>query len=290
MPFATSVKQDTQNARGNLTCIAAGQEGKLFFMKTLYTYSVVALIAVASLIPTVTFGRGADSPRESIIVSESLGILSVGAAFDKQDRELISDMGSFTRETETHSYYAFLSLDVLPWVTVTGGAGQSEAKQGKTDSYDDPDSLWMLGVVVNFWEHQIVRPTYLASRLSIQGAYSHWDHNAEMGGGEMQWTEDRASLVAVAEFFVDHAVEEVDDPPYSAKFSLGPLVSSIDGDVPGTAGWFDYTGADEVDFEEEENVGILVGVDIQLASNFSIGWEGRMFEHLSQSVTAALHF
>ncbi|MDP6522954.1 MAG: hypothetical protein QGI24_01855 [Kiritimatiellia bacterium] len=259
-------------------------------MKTLFTYTAVVLITVVSLLPTVTFGRGADSPRDSIIVSENLGLLSVGAAFDKQDREMISDMGAVTRETESHSYYAFLSLDVLPWVTITGGAGQTEAKEGKTIGYEDPDSLWMFGLVVNIWEQDIIRPPYLASRLSIQAAYSRWDHDAEMGGGEMQWTEDRVSLAAVAEFFVDHEAEELDEPPYSAKFSLGPVVSSIDGDVPGTASWFDYTGTGEVDFEEEEDVGILIGVDIQLADNFSIGWEGRMFEHLSQSVTAALHF
>jgi len=259
-------------------------------MKTLYISTIVVLIAAISCIPSVTLGRGADAPRESIVASENLGLLSVGVAFDKQDRELISDMGSMLRETESHSLYAFLSLDVLPWVTITGGGGQTEVKQDKTESYDDPDSLWMLGLVVNFWEHKIVRPSYLASRLRLQGAYSRWEHNAEMGGGEMQWTEDRASLTAVAEFFVDHAIEDADNPPYSAKFSVGPVLSRIDGDVPGTASWFDYTGTGDLDFEEEEDVGILFGLDIQIAENFSIGWEGRMFEHLSQSVTAALHF
>ena len=102
-------------------------------------------------------GRGADAPRDSLIATENLGLLSIGAAFDKQDRELMSDIGEITRETESHSYYGFLSLDVLSWITITGGAGQTEVKQGKVDTYDDPDSLWMWGVVFNIWEQEIIR-------------------------------------------------------------------------------------------------------------------------------------
>jgi hypothetical protein len=250
-------------------------------MKSTLMFSVGALVVVAAVMTTNTaHGRGAaDSPPGALVTTENLGRLAAGAAFDLQNREMSDKRGGvFT--AETRSYYATLSVDLLHWLTVSAGGGQSEVKPAKSSGYGDGEGMWTAGVEANIWEHEVKLPTFMAHILRVQGAYRHFDHEADLGGETLAWTEDTTSLTLNFEFFTHPAIDSSPALPYSAVFSAGPASSIVDGDAgPGN------------DFEQNDEFGMVFGLDLKLAPNVSLGWQGRAFSgDLSHTATAVFHF
>jgi hypothetical protein len=258
-------------------------------MKTM-TASLVVVLACVLLVPASLQASSAGDPAASLTSAENLSRLSVGVGWDADQRPVTTGSAAPDGRLESNSLYGWAGLDLCAWMTIKGGYGVTEAKEMPYGDYGDSENMWVLGVVANLWEHKITQPSYAASVLRLRASYMHWDHEAGVGDGLMSWEEDRLSLVFAAEFIVQHALDNAENMPFSTVFTIGPTLSRIDGDSSSSAS-IAVPGDGDVSFEETEDVGLLIGIDLKLAPNLSVGWEGRLIDgDMSHTVAAAFHF
>jgi len=250
--------------------------------------TVVLVFGLCILVPPLQ-GAGADSPRDSFWHARSLDRLSVGGAYEKQERDLEDEFG-LTGALEARHVYAFLSLDVFSWLTVNGGVGQTEVKPQKLMTYADEDEMWMVGVRLNLWEYDIVDPSFLASVCRLQAAASHWEHDGDAWGGNLEWEEQRAALLFQAESYVLDFGKDPGTYPYSVIFSIGPVYSEIEMETDIPPPWTASIPSPKVDLEEEDSLGLLGSIDVNIAHNFSVGWEVRVYDQATHAVNVAFHF
>ena len=256
-------------------------------MKTLTTLTVGALVACLCASYAVAQGSGADSPRKAVIRPPSLDLLAVGVSTEWETRTLESSPGA-GMDLETRSTFARLYLDILPFATVNAGGGLSQVNED-IGGYGDAEFMWTAGGTVSIFEHDVSEPPFAACRLRLQAFASYWEK--ESGGGDSvmayEWEETRAGATVSAEFFSEPFGAKVNAFPYSAVFSFGPVFSDVDMDVISPSGRVTQT------LSEKEDVGLLVGIDVKLARNVSVAWEGRIYEGNeddSHLLTAILHF
>ena len=202
-------------------------------MKTHHIITAVVLVFGLCILVSPSQGAGADSPRDSFLHARNLDRLSVGAAYEKQKRDLADEFGQTGALVARHAY-AYLSLDVFSWLTINGGVGQTELKPQKLMTYGDEDEMWMAGVRLNLWEHDVVDPSFLVCVCRLQAAASYWEHAGDAWGGNLEWEERRAALLFQAESYVLDFGKDTGTYPYSVIFSIGPVYSEIDleTDVP----------------------------------------------------------
>ena len=256
-------------------------------MKTQRILTTAAALAGAWVATTsVSHARGADAPREAMVTANNLSRLRVGGGAERLARELQGTDGSGAATVDARNYFGYAGLDLLRWLTVFGGGGQVEAKVGGAEaSYGDSDTSWMVGGTATLLAHPITEPGYLAGTLRIDAQYLHWDFEAGMGDGTLQWTEDRVAVIASVEFPVFHAIDDSENVPYSSVLSIGPVYSAIDGDAPGGR------SGGRTELEEVDTMGLLAGFDMKFAANWSAGWQGRWIgDEVSHTFTAAFHF
>ena len=199
---------------------------------------------------------------------------------------MLTDISGDTYELEAQHMYGFAAIDILPWLTINGAAGISEIKPAPLEGYGDDDSLWMAGVTASLWEHVVEDPSFLACLCRLQLSHQHWERGAEFGGTDIDWEEDRTSLTLRTEFFVDTEDQRLSPYPYSVVFIVGPVYSEVDMTVP-QGGRFPLNGAKVT---EDRDLGVLLGVDLLVASNFSVGWEGRIYKEATHSINLVFHF
>jgi hypothetical protein len=248
--------------------------------------ATVAALAGAALVSTsTTFAGGADAPRDTVVTADNLSRLVIGGGAERLKREIDLTDGSGSDVLDARNYFGYAGIDLLHWLTLMGGGGQVEAKSGAGNDYGDADTSWMAGAAVGLLAHPIRTPEYLAGTLRIDAQYAHWSYEADMAMDTVEWTEDRAALIASMEFPVEHAFADSDSIPFSTVLSVGPVYSVIDGEMPGAR------PGSRVDFEETDSMGLLCGLDIKFASNWSAGWQGRWLgEDVSHTFSAAFHF
>ncbi len=259
-------------------------------MKTPVLVIAAAVVACSWVLTTTTAcGAGADAPRGALAKAENLGRLFVGGAVEQQSREIQPPGGSTLSTLKARGYFCYAGVDLSSFWTIMGGAGNVEVKAAQGTGYGDADTCWFAGTQIALLEHRIAAPAYFEGTVRIDARYAHWDFSADLRGDTVQWTEDRAALVCSGEFPVRHAVEDPDAVPYSSVLSIGPVYSIVDGDVTGGKPWAGgHAGAG---FEEADEFGLLLGIDIKFAANWSAGWEGRRYgDEYTHTVTAVFHF
>ena len=258
-------------------------------MKTTMSISLAGFACILFALTCQGAGRGASSPDTSWARSEGLPRLSIEAAFEKEERDLRFEGVPESVVFKMRDAYVLAGLDLAPFLTIQGGGGGTEVEPGAdAGGYGDSDSLWTVGATLNVWETPVETPPYLAHVLRLQATYSYWDYEAEVWGYDMSWNETRAAVLFSAEFFRDDP-EPVYAAPVSAVLSFGPVYSALDGDLNVPAEFFPGSGG-VLDFEEDEDIGFLVGFDINLAPNLSLGYEARIFDETAHTIRGAFHF
>lgn len=261
--------------------------GSIRGMKTYFMLAVVLAVNCCLLV-SPSAGAGADSPRDSMVHADSLDRISVGVAYEKQKRD-VEDTFGHTGLLESRHLYGFLAVDIFPWLTVRGGGGQTEVKPGKLMDYGDEGDLWMAGVRLNLWQHDVTAPAYLACRCRVQASGSYWEHDTDFYGEDLEWDEKRVALLFQAESFVESYGRGMRVYPYSVIFSAGPVYSEVDVDMDAVPAWAVPTSG-RLELEEDDSLGILASVDVNFAYNFSMGWQTRFFDEWTHGVNLAFHF
>lgn len=259
-------------------------------MKTItLRVAVVSALLLLTASERAAIGRGADWPTRSLTSAEDIGFLSVGLEFEEKKRDVHDDTHS-NAILRSRAVYALLSCDLWSWLTLTGGAGQIEAKPHKYHDYEDSGLLWTAGARTVLWDHYVMDPHFLAHRLRLDAEITYWEYESEYFGYDLEWEEIRATLIFSAEVYVEDRGMNRDVYPYSVVFSAGAVYSELEGEAGIPLSGFASAGGDTVDFEGAEDVGGLLGVDIYISHNWSISGQARLFKNTTLTVGSAFHF
>jgi hypothetical protein len=254
-------------------------------MNTCTRLCLVGVLAASLCTAGSAMAGGADGPWSSLVTENDLGYLSVGASWEKSKRKMQGQPYG-TQTLESRDLYATLSVHLAPWITLFGGAGQTEVKPAPQLAYLDSEPMWLGGARLNLIEHDILRPAFLAGIFRIQLLGMIVEHEGEFNGQDVEWTEYRYSAMARMEVFPEQWETDREQIPFSVDFFAGPVMSDIDGDYLPRG---DGLPANDT-FAEDDDIGFLLGFDINVARRFSVGYEARVFEHGAHNINAAFHF
>lgn len=235
--------------------------------------------------------QGALWPQESLVETEDMGFVSVATGFEYVNRAVdLREVGP--RRLVSRSGYGLVSLDLVRWLTVWGGAGATEARRFDWHLDGDEDFLWLAGIRASLWEFPVTSPAFLASRVRLQVNVAYLQHQAELHPGSMEWAETRTALLIGAERLAENWRRLADPAPYSLSLYSGPVWSVIDGT------WSHERDAHRGEpvsetFEEHQALGVVGGLTLFITRRFSAGAEARWMrggDRPSFTAEVALHF
>ena len=253
-------------------------------MNTYARVCTVGLVVALCMMAVSAEAGGADSPRSCLVNAEDLSFLSIGAAWEKGKRNMDGDLYG-EQIMESRDLYATLSIDVFPWLTVFGGGGQTEVKPSPQMAYLEQEPMWLGGVRLNLFEHEVLAPSFFESIVRLQAQGMVVEHDGEFQGENVEWTENRYSVTVRIEVFPEQWRIDREKEPFSAEFFVGPVFSEVKGDALPMGGVIANNR-----FEETDDVGIMMGFDINIAPQFSVGYEARLFENGIHNINGAFHF
>jgi len=247
----------------------------------LTTSIVIVTLLSGSALPVNAGSVPVSMSHDTLLVQRKLPWVSVGVGLEILERELRVDKTS-TGRVRANTLSGYLGIDALHWLTVFGTMGRLEI-----DSIDIPgavgaldnDRRWSFGVSANVWHINIEEPEVMTGRLSIGliGEYTQYD--ASGTGESLDWTEQ--AIAIPVSYFVPAEQRKLSSV-HGAAFFLGPIYSLIDGDYS--------TGGRRVDFDEEQEFGLLAGTDVFLARNVTVGAQIQYFEQVSANFSFRYHF
>lgn len=252
-------------------------------MKTNMLVLVVGLLSLVVLAPCLSQeATSMDADYDSLFRSDGLYSTHFTLRFDKTLREV--DNAGVVADLEAEHYYAVVGVDPLAWCTVSAGIGQSLISPVPDGSDEEPSMMWMVGAEARLWQLDVDEPSFLACKCRIDASASYWENNGEIFGRDVTWNETRAALIGRAEFFVDDLGSDLSVYPYSIVYSVGVVYSSLDGEIDVTAGMPPWAGFPVIDFGEQEDVGILAGINLKVAYNVALEWEARVYENVCHTI------
>lgn len=224
---------------------------------------------------------GGRLTRESLLTSKTLSRFSVGAdvSFMERGFDLAGRPGGTNAQARTTG--AYVGYDILPWLTVFGTLGASQAKGGEDGGgYWSSDLKYSLGVAPNIWEAELRRPTFLTGKVSIDAAAEVGMFKSSSDNASAEWTDLSAAVLL--------RYEVPEDAPWSAesatslRLSAGPLFSLLDGR------WRDSVARSSI--SARNLVGWTAGAEWFIAPTFSVGANVEVFDTTSVSAAVRLHF
>lgn len=211
------------------------------------------------------------------------GKLAIGAEFNYIDRDMKNKTQGQKAELDSKQYlakveYGLLGSDAFNWSIFTK-LGKADAKyKDPDDKYDfDEELVWGLGSKLVY--------KLEACKLGIEGQYFSIEDlettkNLDAGDKlDAEWKEWQVSLFVAKDF----SLEAITLTPY-----LGIKYSDLKNDTE----WWDVSASKttKYDVEEDDDVGVFVGTDINFTDNISVNLEGRFIDETAMSVGATYKF
>ncbi len=163
-----------------------------------------------------------------------------------------------------------VGYDVLPWLTPFVTAGKSKAQLSNMAGYGDQQWAFTVGANANVWRTDVVEPEFMAGQLSLKILLEYGRYQSSKDIWEVKWSEWYAAPLLTYEMFAETeaAVQRV---PYSLVLAAGPAFSALNGT--------EKSSVTSMDFSQKESVGYLLGLDIFIAHNLSVGAQLVFFDH-----------
>lgn len=179
---------------------------------------------------------------------------------------------------KVRSLLGSVGLNVLPWVTIHGAAGECDLDFGLDDNRDS-DFMWAAGAQARIVEYLILDPP-LANDLcwlGIEAAAQYRNGTSEAVGSEIDWHEWRAALTV-------HLGARPERFGFVNRVSVyaGPAYSGISGERR-----YSFT---KTKFSEEQAYGLLGGLHVNPADNFSFRIELQRFDRTTLGASLGFHF
>ena len=219
--------------------------------------------------------------EDTFLVQRKMPWVSVGGGIELLERQLQLAGGAPGR-VRAENVLGYLGVDLRHWFTVFGTLGQLNMQSvdipGAVGDFKD-DRRWSFGFNANVWHIDIEEPEIMAGRLTIGlvGEYTRYD--ASETGESLEWTEYALAVPIGYMLYVEpRKIQTV----HGAVFFAGPIYSTLDGDYS--------AGGSRTDFDEEQPLGVLAGVDVFLAKNLTLGGHIQYFEEPSANFSLRYHF
>jgi hypothetical protein len=199
-------------------------------------------------------------------------LFSIGAYSQYQKRGIVHD-DDFVTDWSVRHLMTYLGLDLLPWLTVQGGIGQSSLSlEGESR---DADIEWMAGAQIRILDYMLLDPivgddTYW---FALDSTLQYNASRSEGFGGDVTW----------GEMFGDLTMSLTSRPErfgFMDRISLyfGPALSMIRGTD------------DRGDFSEDKSVGFVAGLQFMPSDNLTFKVELQHFDELSIGGGIGFHF
>jgi len=201
-------------------------------------------------------------------------VLSVGAYVANQKRGM--DANGTVSDWEISHMIAYLGLDLTSWLTVIGGAGQSDLSiQGDTR---DSDFEWLGGIQVRFLNYMVLDPLFgdNAYWVSIDTDIHSIGSTSEGINSDVTWLEIFGSLTMSMTIDTERGglLDRI-------SIFAGPAYSSI------TATDSDGFSAD---MNEDQATGFVGGIQIDPSENVTLRLEFQQFDSSSVGGSLTFHF
>ena len=206
--------------------------------------------------------------------------VSLGVDAEFLERDVAFDSRTLPGTLKGTAYSAYLGLDLWRWITLYGTAGSVFLDSFEPIASDGFDNAlrWSAGLNASLWHVDTTTPDFMKGRFSIGLIIDYCDNTGASDSGDVTWTTTSVSLPI--------GFEIPNEPMIfwgvtSMYVFAGPLYSAIDGKVENDS---------LSDFSEEQDWGVLGGVDIYLAPNVSLGGHLQYVSSVSANLSARYHF
>lgn len=172
---------------------------------------------------------------------------------------------------------ACIGVSPWPWLLLYGQVGASDARLDSLNESSQMGAGGLAGLRINLWQvFEGVQET--AWRFTVQAAGEfEYRNSKDSGDGEVEWTEGLLMLPLQYHLSFARSYRNA----YMAEFQslsayAGPAWSTLDGT------W--NRNGTKTDFEEQQDVGVVGGVDLWLLENLSFGARADWFDRTSFEV------
>ncbi len=245
-------------------------------MKTWMAWTMLLLLASA---PAARGQRNIQEDRSAPVALVTLPDASrweAGLGYARISRGI--DLEGSERHLRANLVDVGLGLWVMPWMQVYGRVGAAEARVVGSMDYLSAWAAGVVGAKINLWQmHQGDQVTAWRFTIPVEVQYAYRTTREDDAFGELKWSETMVTLplsyhLSFARTFRNFFMSEWN----SLQLTLGPAYSVVSGT------WM--RNSFRYEFEEQDAVGIVGGVELWLLDNLSFAaraeWFGDTTLHL----------
>ncbi|MBP7830777.1 MAG: hypothetical protein KA248_12770 [Kiritimatiellae bacterium] len=203
---------------------------------------------------------------EPLLETGGLGPVSVGAFYQLSRRQVETDRG-FQMDLEARTYEALLGIDVLPWLTLYGSAGGSDARLKDISYYGEDRFSWAVGFNMNLWQW-VGYGEMPVWRVTFKTRAEMAMYETE-GAPDIEWTDYTVSFPVGYEVVFSQYPDSFSDLDHLELF-VGPVLSYIDGEYD--------QGGGGIDFEEKHSLGVTGGASLFVTETLFLGLQATYFD------------
>jgi opacity protein-like surface antigen len=256
---------------------------KMLTIKNLLLKKIVAGIFIyASLLILTTQAANVSGAwsKETLLEQASLKRLSIGVNYEQIVRPVSMENVDNKPTLKARHTSGYLGIDLTRWFTLFGTAGAIEAKEKEESDYENFDVAWGAGAYLNLWQYNVQDPNFLAGRLSFR-LLGEFSQNRSSDKTEWKWNEIYSAFLVGYEIFTTSPAA-TQKYPYSLLLYGGPALSFLDGH-------YKKNGVKN-DFDEEQSIGIVGGVDLFISHNLSAGGYIQYYDDATFGASVRYHF
>ena len=229
---------------------------------------VIAIFASTLSISAKPIG-GNNDPFDYLATGKDLSWLSMGVYGGEFKRNINFDNG-LNSNLKTTRINGYIGADIFKWITVYITAGSGESSVGESETADS-EAEYGGGIRLNLLHHFICEPVPMEDVLRFNFDANYLHSSSDLNFETLEWDEMSASLTME---LVNHTEGNKFFGPESIALYLGPIFSTLDSS----------------DFKEDQNFGVIGGIEIYLVDTIVLDIEIQHFDETSASVGLNFHF
>ncbi len=249
------------------------------YLLALSCVSALLVATTASAMSGTSLQQGSLFNGDSDMAHESLfdggpRLLSVGVYMGNQQRGMLED--GMTYDWEIRHAIAYVGIDLTPWLTIVGGAGQSDLSIQEMER--DSGFEWLGAIQWRILNYLALDPllTEGACRVAVDSEFRGIGSNSDGMDGEISWLELFGSLTM--NFSVNTERGELLD---SISVFAGPAFSTITATRDNGL---------EADLNEDESLGFIAGIQANPSENVTLRLELQKFDSNTFGGSCTFHF
>jgi hypothetical protein len=199
--------------------------------------------------------------------------LSFGILWADEKRGIAPENSDFTSDWEIRHIMGYAGADVLPWLTLQAGAGESDLSIDG-DSRDG-DLEWMVGAQCRLIDYLALDPIVGEEPywLGVEASVQYLDSSSEGPMGDVEWNE----LFGAVTISLTSRPERYGFLNRLGIY-VGPAFSTVSAEQNGQ------------EFEEDQAYGYVAGLTLNPSDNVSLKIELQDFDSTSFGVALGFHF